>query len=272
MIPREKLDEITNRIDLVSLITEYVPLKKSGSNYKGLCPFHEEKTPSFMVSPEKQIFHCFGCGEGGNLFGFLMKVESLPFPEAAERLAKRAGVDLGPQEKGYREKQEQKDLLYRINQYAAWFYADNLKKPGETKAREYLKKRGLPLETIEEFRLGLALDGWDHLVRFLRSKKVPLEKAASLGLIKKRKDGSYYDFFRNRLIFPIIDFEERIIGFGGRRLNEEETNEAKYINSAESLIYHKGNSIYGLSQAKKALREKKRGYFSRRIYGSYGSL
>lgn len=262
LIPREKLDEILSRLDLIALVSEYVPLKKIGRNFKGLCPFHGEKTASFMVSAEKQIFHCFGCSEGGNAFGFLMKMEKLSFPEAARKLADTTGVDIPTFEGKEEIPRDEKEILFKVNRYAAWFFADNLKKPSAEKVRTYLTSREISDETIEEFKLGYAPDGWEGLIRFFESKKIPSQYAEVLGLAKKRKDGSPkggspYDFFRHRLMFPIIDAESRVIGFGGRRLNDSEgETEAKYINSAESPIYHKGNSIYGLSQAKAFLREK----------------
>lgn len=252
IIPQDILDEITNRVDLVSFISEHVPLKKAGKDYKGLCPFHQEKSPSFMVSPSKRIFHCFGCGQGGNLFGFLMKIENLPFPEAVSRLAAKAGVDL-PKDGG--EPTEKKDVYYKINRYAAWFFADCLKQKEGSIARDYLRKRGINAEMIEEFKIGYAPNSWEALTQFLNEKGVPMDKALALGLIRQRKEGGTYDFFRNRLIFPIMDYETRVIGFGGRRLVDQNSVEAKYINSPESPVYQKGSSIYGLAQAKKALRD-----------------
>ncbi len=261
MIPREKLDEILGRIDIVSLVSEYVPLKKMGQNFKGLCPFHGEKTPSFMVSQEKQIFHCFGCSEGGNAFGFLMKMEKYSFPEAVKKLAEMAGVDLPTDGKTEdTTSRDEKEALFKVNRYASWFFTDNLKKAGSEKIQAYLAQRKISEKTIEEFKLGFAPDSWEGLIRFFQVKQIPLHYAEMLGLAKKRKEGSpkggsHYDFFRNRLIFPIMDAEARVIGFSGRRLDDN-SEESKYINSAESPIYHKGNSIYGLAQAKTALREK----------------
>ncbi|MBI4411462.1 MAG: DNA primase [Deltaproteobacteria bacterium] len=256
LYPREKLDEIVNRMDIVTLISEYTPLKKSGRNYKGLCPFHGEKTPSFTVSSEKQVFYCFGCSAGGDLFGFLMKIENLTFPEAVQKLASRTNVTLPAADKKAKTERDNREILYRVNRYAAWYFADALKKPSGAAVLNYLKKRGIEPQTIAEFQLGFAPDAWEGLVSFLKSKKVPLTHAEVLGLTRKRKDGTPYDFFRNRLIFPIIDFEGRIVGFGGRRLEDKPASEeAKYINSPESPVYHKGLSIYGLAQAKKAIRE-----------------
>lgn len=270
MIPREVLDDILNKSDIVAIVSEYVPLKKAGRHYKGLCPFHQEKTPSFMVSSEKQIYHCFGCAAGGNAFGFLMKMENLNFPEAIEKLAKQTGVDISRFEKNQGIQKDEKEILYKVNRYAAWFYREALKGKNGELCRNYLDNREIKPETIEDFQLGYAPSSWEGLTAFLKSKNVPLEHAEKLGLIKKRKEGSYYDFFRHRLMFPILDSEGRVLGFSGRSIESGKDGsapqvpqgsvsprptEAKYINSPESPIYFKGNSIYGLFQAKKSLRE-----------------
>lgn len=257
LIPKDVLDDILARLDPVAFISESVALKKAGKDFKGLCPFHAEKTPSFMVSPDKRIFYCFGCGEGGNLFKFLMKIENLSFPEAARKLARKAGVNIPAENSEEALQSDQKEIFYKINRYAAWFYEESLKGPAGAQARAYLDSRGIEPGIRDEFHLGLAPDGWEGLVTFLKEKKVPLELAEALGLIRKRKDGSsYYDFFRNRLMFPILDEEGRVIGFGGRRLNDASKEEAKYINSPESPVYHKGEGVYGLAQTKKTIREK----------------
>ncbi|MBI4217802.1 MAG: DNA primase [Elusimicrobia bacterium] len=252
LFPPEILDEILNRTDIVSLISDHVTLKKSGKEYKGLCPFHQEKTPSFMVNPEKRIYHCFGCGQGGNAYRFLMTIENLPFPEAAEKLAKRGGIDLTSYQ-GTDVKKDEREVLYKINRYAAWFFRENLKT--SKKCRDYLAKRKIHPAAEEEFQLGCAPDSWESLAHFLASKKVPLVQAETAGLIRKRQDGSHYDFFRDRLMFPIIDAEGRIAAFSGRRLDDKK-EEAKYVNSPESVVYKKGQCVYGLFQAKKAIREK----------------
>ncbi len=254
MIPNEIIDEILDRTDLVSLISEFVSLKKAGRNYKGLCPFHQEKSPSFTVQPEKKLFYCFGCGEGGNAFGFLMKIQNLPFLEAAEELARKGGIDLDRYQTNEGSGRREKEVFYKINKYAAWFFKQQLQNRKGEIAQNYLKKRGVTDKTAELFGLGYAVDSWNGLVNFFKDKKVPLEEAGKLGLIRKKGDGTYYDFFRNRLIFPITDGDNRVIGFGGRRLDESQ--EAKYINSQESPIYYKGMSIYGIGQAKKSIREK----------------
>jgi len=256
LIPQETLDEILQRIDIASLIGDYLVLKKAGKDFKGLCPFHQEKTPSFMVSPSKGIFHCFGCAEGGNAFKFLMKLENLTFPEAAQKLAQRVGIILKTEE-GISSQHKEKDIFYKINRYAAWYFAEIFKTSQGRQASTYLAKRDISPETIQKFMLGSSTDAWDGLSQFLKSKNVPLEAALKLGLVRARKDGSStYDFFRHRLMFPIIDSEGRVLGFSGRRLNDSKENEEpKYINSAESPIYHKGSVVYGLFQAKEALRK-----------------
>lgn len=247
-VPKEILDDILLRLDAVQVVSEFIELKKSGKDYRGLCPFHEEKTPSFWVSPEKGVYYCFGCGEGGNLFRFIMKKENVAFPEAVRKLARLAGVDLGSLE----EREAHRDL-YRINQFAAWFFSQTLKT--SERAKDFLEKRGVRPETAEIFHLGYAPPEWEGLSRFLHEKKVPMEAASALGLIRKRKDGSHYDFFRDRLIYPILDSQDRVVAFGGRRIAEDQ--EAKYLNSSESFIYHKGREIYGLPQAKAEIRKKR---------------
>lgn len=262
LIPQSIIDDILVRIDIVSVISDYVELKKAGKTFKGLCPFHQEKSPSFTVNPDKNVFHCFGCGTGGNLFSFLMKKEGLTFPEAVEKMASRAGIII-PQEESKDSssaspvKRDNRDSLYKLNRYAAWFFSEQLKVGlGSDIAKSYLQTRGVNEPMIQTYHLGLAPNGWTGLVDFLKSKKVPLPLAEEAGLIKKRNDGSYYDFFRLRLMFPISDSLDRIIGFGGRKLDEADKESGKYINSQESPVYHKGNSIYGLFQALPFIRQK----------------
>lgn len=253
-VPREKIDEILTSTDIVSLIEEHVALKRAGRNFKGLCPFHDEKSPSFMVSPDKQIYHCFGCGEGGNAIGFVMKVENLSFRDTLIKLAGKAGIRLVFDEKKEVDRDE-KDIFYKINRYASWFFRECLKSPSGEKARSYLVQRGLSESTIENFQLGMAPDSWEALTQFLTAKKAPLKAAEKLGLLRLRTDGSAYDFFRNRIMFPILDHEGRCLGFSGRTLSSQ-ADEAKYINSPESPIYHKGGTIFGQYQSHRAIREK----------------
>ncbi|MFC1889621.1 DNA primase [Thermodesulfobacteriota bacterium] len=254
-IPQEILEEISHRIDIVELVNEYVPLKKTGRNYRGLCPFHTEKTPSFFVTPDKGIFHCFGCGTGGDCFSFLMKIRNFTFPEACEELAKRAGVALprpkaGPEQEARDRKHR---LLFRINEIAGDHFHDVLLHGREGQgARDYLRDRGISDEMVGKFRLGFAIKSWEGMVRHLAEKRVPRELASEVGLIMPGKKVGYYDRFRGRLMFPIEDLGGSVIGFGGRVIDNEEP---KYLNSPESAIYEKGKSIYGLPITKEAIRQ-----------------
>lgn len=248
-------ENIRSRVSIVSYIGEKVPLKKSGRHFKGVCPFHQEKTPSFMVSDEKQIFHCFGCGEGGDIFSFLMKFENLTFPEALRELADRAGVELPSQTRQQRSEEEallkRKEWAYRLNEIAAGFFQQQLKQYPE--GQEYLKSRGLTHETIEQFKIGYAPNGWNGLVDHLRHANVPLKMGAEIGVVKEKTNGEFFDFFRHRIIFPIQNAKGKNIGFGGRALAKEE--EAKYLNSSDSFIYHKSFEVFGLPQALETIRQ-----------------
>jgi DNA primase len=251
---QDLIDKIRESNDIVDLITEYVPLKKRGKNYVGLCPFHPEKKPSFSVSPDKQIYYCFGCGQGGNVITFLMSHEKLGFTEAIRTLAKRAGITL-PRKPMDRGKQEIYDKLYFANQIAHQYFQNclNHKTMGK-RVRDYLEARGLKQETVESFGIGYAPPGWEGLLRFAKSKGVDLRILNSAGLVveSEKKEG-YYDRFRDRLIFPISNLSSRIIGFGGRVLKEED--EPKYLNSPETSIYQKGKLLYGLNLSKEIIRE-----------------
>ena len=252
----EKVSEIRDRSSILEVVSDYVSLKKAGKNYRGLCPFHSEKTPSFMVNEEKQIFHCFGCGTGGDVFTFLMKAGNFSFPQAVEELAKRYGVNLPRRELSPIEKKAvaKKDVLFQINQAASEYFHDLLtrRREGE-EGREYLSQRGMKEGILKEHRLGYSLDRWDGLVQHLRERKVTLELACELGLIlPKRKEG-WYDAFRGRILFPIFDLHDRVVGFGGRVVRD---GQPKYINSPESTIYHKGEILYGLHVAKRYIPEK----------------
>ena len=280
--PEEKISEIRDRSSILEVVSDYVSLKKAGKNYKGLCPFHSEKTPSFMVNEEKQIFHCFGCGEGGDVFTFLMKVGHFSFPQAAEELARRYGVKLPSRELSLPQKKEmaKRELLFQINETASEYFYDLLtrRREGE-EGRRYLSQRGISKEIIEEHRLGYSLERWDGLVQHLRERKVPLEMARELGLIfpqKKVGDSTlregWYDSFRGRVLFPIFDLHRRVVGFGGRLIKE---GQPKYLNSSESSIYHKGEVLYGLHVAKRYAPEKDcviiaEGYFDLLTLHQYG--
>jgi len=252
-IPEDRIEEIRNRINIVDLVSEYVTLKKAGRNYIGSCPFHKEKTPSFTVNAEKQIYHCFGCGEGGNAFSFLMKIGNMTFPEAVRHMAGKLGITLPSREFTPEEKnrQDQRETLLRVNHLAAAYYARSLRSPAGARGKAYLEKRGIKPETIETFQLGYAPEGWRNLRDHLQREKVSLKHAEQAGLLVSRKDGDFYDRFRGRLMFPIEDVNGNVIAFGGRIIGE---GEPKYLNSPESPIYVKGRNLYGLARAKNAIR------------------
>jgi DNA primase len=250
------LEEIRNRCDIVDIISEYVHLKPAGKGFKGLCPFHGEKTPSFMVSPEKQLFHCFGCGEGGNVFNFLMKYEKISFFEAVKMLAKKSGVSLPVDEEKENFLNRQKERLYKLNNLAANYYRECLFKTNQgKKIINYLKKRGINDTSVEKYRLGSAPPDWDSLTNFLKKKEgYSYEELIKARIINKSKiEGKYIDYFRDRIIFPIFNLSGRVIGFGGRVLDD---SLPKYINSPETLVYNKGSNLYGLNFAKENIRKK----------------
>ncbi len=249
-IPDEVIEEIRERADIIEVISDYVALKKVGRNYKGLCPFHQEKTPSFMVSPEKQLFHCFGCGVGGNVFTFLMKYEQIAFAEAARTLAQKYGVHIPEVRATVRD--QRKENLRQINAVALDFYVHQLRAEREGKvARDYLKRRGIEGAICEEYGVGYAPPRWEALMTHLKKKGVNIKEAEALGLIIPKK-GGWYDRFRDRIIFPIFDLQGRVIGFGGRVLSDG--HEPKYLNSPESALYKKGAGLYGLNVARKYMQ------------------
>jgi len=252
-IPENILEDILNRVDIVEVISGYLTLKKSGRNFKANCPFHHEKTASFMVSADRQIYHCFGCGESGNAFKFLMRHERMDFPEAVEILAKKAGVILPQRENPESVKAESlSNKLYKINELALGFFENNLTAPSGALSRNYLLKRGIRQETIKEFHLGLASSGWDNLINFLRGKGVPLSLVENAGLVLIKDGGGYYDRFRSRIIFPIFDARSRVIGFGARVLDD---SLPKYVNSPETPVYTKGKNLFGLNLSKDFIRD-----------------
>lgn len=256
MIPDDKVSEVRERAAILDVISDYVSLRKSGANYQGLCPFHGEKTPSFNVNPGRGIFHCFGCGVGGNAITFIMKIEGLTFPEAVKFLAKRVGVIIEERPLTATEKRQtdEREMLFRINEQAAKFYRRVLvQEPAGEAGRRYLERRGVDAATSEAYCIGFAPDKWDGLTRYLEQQRVPLPLAEKLGLVKLRDSGGYYDAFRNRLLFVIADMHGRPIGFGGRVLDD---SLPKYINSPESPIYHKSEVLFGLNLAKQAMREQ----------------
>jgi len=247
------LNDILTRVNIVEVISEYFPLKRAGRNYKAVCPFHHEKTASFVVSLDKQIYHCFGCGAGGNAFNFLMQYERLDFPEAVEVLAKKSGVTLPVRKiRGY-QNAEQTSQLYKINEIAAIFYSENLYSQAGASAHEYLLKRGIAQETAKLFKLGVALDKWNELLSNLKLKNFSLAVIEKSGVVVAKDGGGYYDRFRGRIIFPIFDIKSCCIGFGARVMAD---SLPKYINSPETPLYIKGKNLYGLNLAKDAAREK----------------
>ena len=250
-----KIEEIKSRVDIVELASEYLTLKKAGRNFIGLCPFHQEKTPSFTVNRDKQIFYCFGCGEGGNVITFLMKIADKTFPEAIKDLAEKTGVVLLPMPSGKegRQKDSLKESIINLNLRAAQHFNRNLSSPTGKVAREYLQNRSISEETIKQFRLGFVPDTWRSLTDYIESSGSSLKLAEQAGLVIAGKEGNYYDRFRGRLIFPIENIFGEIVAFGGRVM---EKGEPKYLNSPESPVYIKGKNLYGLNKTKEEIRKK----------------
>ena len=242
------LTELTERNDIVDVVSGYVRLgKKSGSNMFGLCPFHSEKTPSFSVSPDKQIYHCFGCGKGGGVINFIMEIENLSFPEAVEFLAKRAGMAM-PEEENDRESRKRSRML-SLNRDAARFFYAQLSTPQGGAARDYMAKRRIGPATAKNFGIGFAPDTWDSLEKAMREKGYTDFELFDAGLVRKGNKGGYYDTFRNRLMFPVIDVRGNVIGFSGRILGD---GEPKYMNSPETLVFNKSRNLFALNLAKKS--------------------
>ena len=241
------LDEIKTRNDIVDVISQYVTLKRKGRNFFGICPFHNEKSPSFSVSPDKQIFHCFGCGVGGNVFHFISKIENISFGESIQLLAERAHIEL-PKSSSVEDERiaNLKAKVYKVNQEAAQFYHENLYKPSSKIAQEYIKKRKLDNNTLKSFLIGYAGDN-NELFNFLKSKGFGPEEMLASSLIGKTESGRFYDKFKHRLMFPIQDIRNKVIAFGGRVLDD---SKPKYINSPENIVYSKGRNLFGLNVAK----------------------
>lgn len=249
-IQEEVIEKIKEANDIVDVISESVPLKKSGKNYWGLCPFHQEKTPSFSVTRDKQLFKCFGCGEGGNVITFVMKSKNLPFNEAIKILAEKANITL-EQNEGDKIRQEKSQVYYKMHVDAARFFFRNLNNHKEVKA--YVYNRGITEQSLRSFGLGYSLNSWDSLLKHLKSMKYSEEDILRAGLASKNEKGRIYDRFRNRLMFPVFDVRGRVIAFGARVLDD---TKPKYLNSPETPIYHKGTHLYGLNFAKKNSDEK----------------
>lgn len=255
-IPNDKILEIKNTADLVDVVSEVVLLKKTGKNYLGLCPFHSEKTPSFTVSPEKQIFYCFGCGVGGTVFSFLMKQEGISFPDAARSLARQYGIDIPITHLSSEQKRliTERENLLSINKEAMAFFRQTLLKSSEGKrAMAYLRSRRMTQKTIDDFHIGYAPLEWERLVNHFSKKKISAHLVEKTGLILSKKNrGGYYDRFRNRIVFPIFNLNQQVIGFGGRVLDDALP---KYLNSPETPVFNKSRSLYGINRAKKRCRE-----------------
>jgi DNA primase len=249
------VDEVKERLDIVDVISGYVPLKKAGRSFKGLCPFHAEKTPSFIVFPDTQSWHCFGaCGTGGDVFSFIMKRENLEFGEALQLLAKQAGVELAPRGPSETAEEKRKERLREINTAAAQYFHNLLLQSKEgARAGEYLARRGIGSETISVFQLGYALDAWEALKDHLVGRGYEVADILAAGLIVEREGGGYYDRFRGRLIFPIRDRRGQVIGFGGRVLDD---GLPKYLNSPQTPLFDKSSVLYGIDLAKGAIRRE----------------
>jgi DNA primase len=255
-IPQEIIDQVLDKIDIVEIISDYIQLKKAGRNFKANCPFHNEKTPSFVVSPDKQIYHCFGCGAGGNAIGFVMKYENMDFPETVKMLAARAGVEVPEYGRSEGEGPSLASRLYEVNKLAASFYQNHLRSEKGKKALSYLKNRGFTPEILSEFRIGYAPDEWESLRRHCEAKKIPTALLRKAGLtIPSEKGKGDYDRFRNRIIFPIFNERGNILAFGGRVMDD---SLPKYINSPETVIYSKSNVLYGMNFSKRGIRDKER--------------
>ena len=271
-IPDHLIAEVRERTDIVEVIGRYVALRRAGSSYKGLCPFHDEKTPSFNVNPSKQFFHCFGCHESGDVFSFLTKLEGKPFIEVVRELAQQSGVELPTPTRSPAEKRRdsEREQCFKLNELALTFYVERYRAAEGRSAREYVASRELSDRVVEIFRLGYAPPGWDALTRLLSRKEAPAALAEKLGLVVRRRGAPpprgadekvhpdrHFDFFRDRLLFPVIGPGDRVLAFSGRLLDPE-AKDRKYVNSPESPVYHKSETLYGLPAARPAMRRHDR--------------
>jgi len=250
------VEEIKGRLNIVDIVGEYVRLTKAGSHWKGLCPFHHEKSPSFMVNEEKQIFHCFGCAKGGDVFSFVQEIESMEFREVLKILAEKAGVQLEEYKGG--QSTDNKKRIMEALELATKFYETQLwKGVGKDKIMAYLLERGLSEESIRNFRLGYAPNGWDNISKFLIGRGFSLEEIEKTGLLVKKENGTgAYDRFRDRIMFPIMDIMGGVIGYSARVAPGGDETQAKYVNTPETIVYHKGKALYGLSHAKTEIKKK----------------
>ncbi|MCY6484238.1 DNA primase [Clostridium aestuarii] len=243
MISEEIIEKVKEQNDIVDIISENVKLKKAGRNFVGLCPFHHEKTPSFSVSQDKQIYKCFGCGEAGNVISFVMKIRNLPFVETIKYLAEKANIDIDIDDNS-KAKRDTNERFYKINVEAAKYYFKNLQY--EKIVIDYLKRRGIQNNTIRKFGLGYAFKGWNNVIKYLKNKGYSELDLLNVGLIIKGRNNSFYDRFRERVIFPVFDYRGKVIGFGGRVLDD---SKPKYLNSPETQVFKKGTNLYGLNFA-----------------------
>ena len=253
-IPPEIIEQVRSSADIVEVVSEYVTLKRRGQNYFGLCPFHSEKTPSFSVHPGKQIFHCFGCGEGGNVITFIMKIEKVSFVEAVQLLARKLNIRI-PESREASETEKQKLVLYEVASFASKYFQTNFWSEAGRSARDYMFGRGFSEETLRRFEIGYAPDSWDGLIKAALSKGIKMEHLKAVGLVVPNNRGGFYDRFRDRVIFPIHNLSGLVVGFGGRIL-QDRPDAPKYINSPETPIYQKSRILYGLWQNKESIRKK----------------
>jgi len=254
MIPDEIINQILDKADIAEIVSGYIPLKRAGRNFRANCPFHHEKTPSFMVSPDKQIFHCFGCGVGGNVFGFVMKYERLEFPEAVELVANKVGVEIPKWQGADNTDRSEAVNIHSANEAAVQFYHYTLLKTDDAKeAVSYLKKRGIKEETIQKLKLGYAPAEWDSFLKFAKKKGFDLKMLERAGLALPKREGGFYDRFRHRVIFPIHNNKGKVVGFGARVLDE---TLPKYVNSPDTPVYNKGSNLYGLNLSGEQIRQK----------------
>ena len=263
-IPEHIIDQVRDSISIVDLVSRYVTLKKRGRNYFGVCPFHQEKTPSFSVNPEKQIYKCFGCGAGGNSYQFLMQIENLSFVDAVKRLADETGIKI-PVSQEFKKRESENEKLFKANQITQSFFQRQLATAPKT-VLDYLVNRGLTEQTIEHFKIGYAPEQWDGLLKHLQHFNYPLQPYKKLGLLlKSEKTGNDYDRFRNRLMFPIHNPSGNVVGFGGRALKDE-PNSPKYINSPESPVYQKAIYCMGCFLQKKRSAKMAQLFLSKDIW------
>lgn len=250
------VENLKENINIIDVISDYTPLKRSGKNYKGLCPFHREKTPSFTVNPEKQFYYCFGCGVGGDIINFLMELENITFRQTLKILAERAGMTLPENDNPYQRRiRAERERIFQINQLTAKFYHYLLtKNKVGNNAASYLEKRGFSKEDFQKYNLGYAPDSWRSLLKFLTGRGFEKNLLLKAGLITKGKNNTYYDRFRDRVIFPIFNIRNEVIAFGGRIIIEKESS-PKYLNSPDTPVYNKGENLYGLNWARKHIRQ-----------------